>query len=247
MPLKYVTDGAWGTGLGRPLTPLERDQNMRYIEERTRGLSLPSSETIAEINELTSTANEIVMTDATTYEIEMPFVQIEYVGDFVPFASYSVGNVLTSGENNYLVLQDHVAEAVFSASQDSTLGQSLYSLLGSGGSVEHTVVALYDTTGSVEFTPTLGQANAHILFQEYDGVAYFHVPTDEDVPFPIGTFFDIFNQTFSTASEAVEVLFPTGVTVNSKGGYSSSAWGAAMTLIKVGADEWDLYGQVSSS
>jgi hypothetical protein len=102
-----------------------------------------------------------------------------------------------------------------------------------------TVGAVADTT----YTLVLSDASKYLRFTNAAGCAVT-VPAEASVAFPIDTEI-VFRQ---SGAGAVSIAGDTGVTINGLTGFlnETAMQGAIITIKKVAADEWDIFGHLAS-
>jgi len=135
--LKYVTDGAWGTGVDRVLSANEIDTNtftlasaIQYlIDHPVAGKSMVDVTVVG--RQMT-----IIMSDASTIgPIELPVAVLNPTGEWAPSTAYYAMDVVTvTGDGTYLVIRDHTSDTTFDPEASDTGGPLYYLLGGSSGS-----------------------------------------------------------------------------------------------------------------
>ncbi len=191
MPITYRTTGAWGSGVGRPLTPAELDNNFKSLQDRLAAAGLARPQIIDDITYVDNTAT-IVMEDTTEYVIELPVTGFSYQGAWLPATAYVSGNVFENENSIYLVNVDHTSNLVFDANAyDEGSALQLYKLLASSA-VTQTGVDVYNdyvsSSYDVLITPILSDANKSYSFEYYTDVPTFHLP---DLAWEVGHFFEL--------------------------------------------------------
>jgi hypothetical protein len=92
-----------------------------------------------------------------------------------------------------------------------------------------------------DYTLAAGDEFNFIEFTDSGTALEVTVPANATEAFPIGTWVDLFADT----SELVDIVEDTGVTINSLQGYKTlNGEFAQARIIKVGTDEWDLFGDL---
>lgn len=247
MPLVYRTTGAWGAGVGRPLTTAEIDQNFKYMNDRLRAV-LANRPVMVDTAVLTNNRlMTITMENDTEFTFDMPSSPLVFQGEWTDSTEYSKYDVVSNGGAIYLVSIDHVSNITFNAGDTNAFGADLYNRLSSDARNNQGVTLINDYTTGFEATttPVLADANKLFVFEFYDEDPFFELPLEASVDYPIGTRFDI----FSWGDHNVEVIFATGMTINAKTGcnFKTETPGSFITLIKVGEDEWDLNGETGTT
>lgn len=134
MTIVYVSTGPWGTGTGTPNSAAQVDGNFYDLDQRVVGLTGD----LAEGKQIdTVTYNDTSMTfhytDGTTDVIALPVATLQYVGPWMNSHGYARGDLLTSGNGFYQVLEDHTTPPppqAFdpNATDDTTAHNPLYQL-----------------------------------------------------------------------------------------------------------------------
>jgi hypothetical protein len=95
-----------------------------------------------------------------------------------------------------------------------------------------------------DYTLAIGDEFNFIEFTDSGTALEVTVPANATEAFPIGTWVDLFADT----SELVDIVEDTGVTINSLQGYKTLKGEFAQArIIKVGTDEWDLFGDLKQT
>jgi hypothetical protein len=95
-----------------------------------------------------------------------------------------------------------------------------------------------------DYTLVIGDEFNFIEFDDVGGAVDITVPTNASEPFPIGTWIDLWRDT----SEIVNIVPDIGVTINSRSGYLSlDTLYSKARIVKVGTNEWDLFGDLELS
>jgi hypothetical protein len=106
-------------------------------------------------------------------------------------------------------------------------------------------LAVVQTQSDHTFTPTLADSNTYNRFTNPDGCIFF-VPADDHVNFPVGT--EIHSR--QANGTHVPVLFEgvSAAQINPVTGFlnQTAGDGATVTLKKVGADSWDIFGLLAT-
>ncbi len=223
---------------GSDLTPAEADGDLVYLDNRitTEIAGITAGVGIANIT-LSGYTLTITMTDASVYTVTFPTPNLstQWAGAWLPSTAYTAGQMLTAYPpmGLYGVLQDHTSDLSFDAGANNTAGD-FYALL-----LTIPAVATYFWAGST-FTPSLSYANSYIRLINAGGCVVT-LPQDSDINFPVNT-----ELHFRDCSTAGFMTFevPTTVLLNGVDGYQNQGLGpgAVVTVKKVAADEWDLFG-----
>src|SRR5262245_13031771 len=112
MTIVYVTTGAWGTGTGTPNSAAQVDGNFYDVDQRIVALDADLAEG-KRIDTVTYTTNSMTFhfTDGSSQVIPLPVATLNYVGDCVNSTPYVRGNLFTSGNGFFQVLEDHTTPA----------------------------------------------------------------------------------------------------------------------------------------
>lgn len=243
MPLVYRTAGTWGAGKGSNLTPAEVDGNFYFLDQLIETLSdalLPVG-----IDEITMVGNQLTftLTDTTTFgPFTTPTAAMRWRGAWADLAIYVSNDVVTDGTAVYLVLQSHTAAMPFDPARVIG-GLPVYEAMlagagaGGGGGISQVI-----TTASTEYTPDPADDKAYFRFTSTPDVL---IPDNADVPLPVG--WSMMMRKVNAPGSIV--VFATGIaTLNIPTGFFGTValQGGVATLVKVGTDEWDIFGDLGS-
>src|SRR5262245_20873485 len=108
MTIVYVTTGAWGAGTGTPNTAAQGDGNFYDLDQRIVAVNADLAEG-KRIATVTYTSNSMTFhyTDGTTQVMPLPVATLEYAGQWLNDTSYQRGQMLSSGNGFYQVLETH--------------------------------------------------------------------------------------------------------------------------------------------
>lgn len=237
MTSTFRTAGAWGGGVGRPLTWAEQDQNMYDKETRLAGLEVGGSAVgIANI-EVVGGVLVITMTDLSQYTFDLSQLTVAWSakGAWLPSHVYQALDTVSYGNAVYLVNIDHTSDTTFDPNaMEGTVPR--YSLIFTFPVVPQG----FDRTGST-FTPALEDANTYNRMINAAGCA---VTIDPDVPFEPWTQLHFRDESSDTGANVTFAISSPGI-INPQRGYlnETPGSGCTVTLKKVGAtNAWDIFG-----
>jgi hypothetical protein len=112
MTIVYVTNGAWGTGAGHPISAAQVDGNFYDVDQRIIDLNTALAEG-KRIDTVTYTSSSMSFhfTDATTQVIPLPVATLSYVGPWTNDTPYQRNQMIVADNGFYQVLEDHTAPA----------------------------------------------------------------------------------------------------------------------------------------
>lgn len=241
MAVIYRTAGAWGAGKGSNLTPAEVDGNFYDHEGRIDALesSPPTPNEIASIvvedGQLT-----ITMDDDTAYgPFTLPVASFNWRGDWYASQTYSLNDVVyVAGYGVYLVMIGHTSPVAFD--EEHTVGATkAYDQIWADIAVP--INRLVSEVAEGTRTLVAGDRGYYLRFTaSQSGNIEVTLDPESVTNFDIGTEIH-FRQSSDTP---VELVFDSSITVNAKLGcdYTTVEEGSVVTLVKVGADEWDYFG-----
>lgn len=114
--MKFVTDGAWGTGLGRVLNPDEIDQNFYDLLAQINSIINNPIEPVSIVSvSLVGNALTFNMSDGNTIgPIYIPVPAFHWRDEWTPSTFFQEMDVFKkTGIGLYVVLQDHVSGTTF--------------------------------------------------------------------------------------------------------------------------------------
>jgi hypothetical protein len=123
--LKYVSTGAWGTGLGRPLTKEEGDGNVHTLAEAIQALIDDPTPGVSVTNIAVSGRTVIFyLSDGSTRgPFTLPYAQPRYRGAWTALTAYAVMDIVRVGSSGtFMVVQDHTSAATFDAEAGNSAG-----------------------------------------------------------------------------------------------------------------------------
>jgi hypothetical protein len=235
-PIVFRGNGPWGTGKGTNLTPAEVDGNFYGLKQRIEELkeNPPSAVSIASIS---MSGNQITIS-LTNGETEGPFnvpvAAFTWMGDFAPNTNYEPWDVFlepTSGL--YLVVEPYEAPTEFDPNAPELV---LMFEVPAQGLIP--VAAPVPLAGVYQLKPS--DAGEYLRFTEATAVA---VSNAEDASFPVG-FVVVLHR--ATAGD-VFISYAPPTVVNTPETVYLRAPSSTATLIKVGANTWDLSGDLEQA
>lgn len=241
MTSSFRTAGAWGAGLGRPLTWVEQDNNIYDKETRLTTIEAAGVAVGIDYIEVIGDQMTIHMTDSS---LQGPFTLLSAdpwnpQGYWLPAHVYQAFDTVQSGGGLYLVLVDHTSDATFDPdAMEGTVPR--YHLIANFAPSQGFEIS--DTT----FTPDIEHGNSYIRLTNPSGCA---VTIDTSVPFLDWTelqFRDCSTDTGAFCTFEID----SGGTINEEFGLlnQTPGPGALAGLKKVGAtDAWDIFGRLASA
>jgi len=232
MAIIYRTAGAWGAGKGGNLTAAEVDVNFHTL--RTDVDALGDGPAPAEIDNITLVGTQltITLTDARVFgPFAVPRTAFRWRGNWAASTAYAASDLVNvAGDGLYLVLHDHTSPAVFDAAH-LTAGLAAYQL-----TFQEPRSAVVAVTGT---THTPSAVFAYHRCTNAAGCAVT-IPLDATADYPVGSEFH-FRQ---NGAAAVTIAGAVGVTINGPTGFDAETAdvGAVVTVKKVAANEWDMFG-----
>lgn len=130
MALKYVTDGAFGTGEHRPLHAAEVDENFWQLDQRITDLEGAPSDAVGIANiEVIGSQMMIYLTDASSYgPFTLPTAQFRFRDEWAPGASYAKLDLVSVRQRGlFLVQVAHIAASTFDPAVTDGGGNAIYS------------------------------------------------------------------------------------------------------------------------
>jgi hypothetical protein len=240
--LEYVSNGSWGTGLGRPLHAAEFDGNNWTIEEAVNALeaSIPAAARGIVSTAPSGSSIIITYTDATTDTIPLPVPEIDFLDSWQPLTDYtgSVGALFTAIGALYQIIYPHVSAATFDPGANDGMGHDFYKL-GFALPAIHSL-----TQSAATLTLSLDLANTYNRCTNAAGCDVT-VPPNSTVPFAIDT--EVHFKLVEGSGAVLNVIEGAGVTIDFPEGFLSHAnvRGAVITLKKVDTNVWDMFGMLA--
>ncbi len=231
MPLTFRTSGAWGAGKGSNLTPAEADSNIYQLLQRIRAIGKPIPVMIESI-EVTNDTITVTMEDESTYEFDAPYTAMNHRGAFSESEYYEEWDTFTYDGSTYLCISEASPGAFATVSGATTV----FVVLAAAGPEK--------SAGEIEdilYYPVIGDEYKHFDFDFASGTSTFSLPADDTTDFAIGTEFYL----YQWGTIATIVSGPSGVTINAKTGSNFGTGGAGrrITVKKIAADTWDIFGE----
>ena len=241
MPLtdvKFVTSGAWGSGVSRPLTAPEVDLNFHSIKAAIDDLIANPVEGVSLTNIVQSgTSLTFYLSDGSTRgPFALPVAYPRYRGAWIASASYAVNDIVyAAGYGTYLVVLDHTADLVFDPNEASSAGEYYIQIAGDPNLSTQvlTVSASTLTLSAAHIGKYLRCTNGSgCVITVPEGVLY----ANAEVHFRQATTGPI---SLVPASSGVSVVPPSGYD------YGSALLGATFTLKCVETNLFDLFGNLA--
>lgn len=242
MTVIYRTAGAWGSGKGSNLTPAEVDGNFYDHEGRIAAIegSPPTPVEIASIDVNEDGELTVTMDDDTTYgPFQIPVTAFTWRGDWAASAYYNLYDVVYAiNYGVYIVMKEHTSPSVFDENH-AVSGVKVYNQMMTD--VDFPVNEVVETDVATSRDLTLADRGTYIRFTDNStGPTLVDLPPDSVVAWPEGTRITL----GQWGAANVELTFDSTVTVNAKSGcdFTTVEEGSVVTLIKVGDNEWDYFG-----
>lgn len=238
--MKYRTTGAWGSGEGRRLTSAEIDQNFYDLVQRLDAVEADIAAGANPISMITSTGSSIYihMTSGAVFgPIQLPVIRWSDTGNWSAGRSYFINDVFTvPGSGIYHVLRDHVSDNEFDAAYQVS-GEDAYALL----------IAVPNPAPIVSVTAeivvlTADHANAYVRCNNGTGTIVYIEAGTFDPPTEIH-----FRQvgvggiSLSYGDSGTFINLPAGCDLG------TNSVGATITLKCVGANEFDVFGNLMAA
>lgn len=235
MPLedvKFVGTGAWGAGLGRPLTAPEADGNMYALREAIADAAGTPGVGIASIV-VTGRQFTVYLTDASSLgPFLLPMAVPRFRGVWAADVSYAAYDIVrVGGYGTYMVVIDHLSEASFDPFEGNSDG---YYYVQIGPDPTYSKQA-FDVSGSLSINATY----QNTYLRAFDALNVY-LGAGATSPNAEITF-------FQAGSGPVTIIPGGGVTIVAKAGfdYATSAQGDVMHLRHLYDDIYDLYGDLT--
>jgi hypothetical protein len=222
---------------GSNLTPAEADGNFTYLDGRIVTLEgLPLGVGIASISVIGNQMT-ITLTDSSIQgPFTIPTAELNNRGEWQASTPYAVNDIVTYNGSVYRVAANHTSATSFDPGEIIDTATEVYNLwLSMTG-------APVQTQSGVTWTPSLVDAFTYNRFTNALAIT-LTIPTNDDVPFPIGT--EIHGRQADDGPVSI-VGADTGVAVNPQFECDNvtAGLGATFTIKKVGTDEWDVMGKM---
>ncbi len=236
MTSSFRTAGAWGGGLGRPLTWVEQDNNTYDKETRITAIEAAGVAVGIDYIEVIGDQMTIHMTDSS---LQGPFTLMSAdawnpQGYWLPSHVYQALDTVQNGGALYLVLVDHTSDVSFDPeAMEGTVPR--YHLIANFAPAQG-----YDITVST-LTPGITHANSYMRLTNVSGCA---VTIDTAVAFPDWTELHFRDASIDTGATCTFAVDSPG-SINDVTGFANetAGSGATVTMKKVGdTDAWDIMG-----
>lgn len=234
--LKYVTTGAWGSGLARPLTAAEADGNVQTLRTAVQNLIDNPVEGVS-VSNITVSGRQLTfhMSDSTTKgPFTLPIAYPRWRGEWESLGSYAVFDIVTvAGVGVYIVAQDHTAGSSFDPTASNADGP-FYVKIAEPANAYAPVTAI----GTATLTLDSSHAGKYLRFTNVDGCAV----TVPAMVFSTNTEIHL----RQAAAGAVSIVADFGVTLNLPTGLDpeTSVLGDVITLKQVDENVWDVFGNL---
>jgi hypothetical protein len=133
MTILFKNDGAWGTGLGRPLHSIEVDDNFYDVDRRLVAMDTAVTglmgSTIVDVRQVGDQIFFDMSDSSTLGPITLPSMHINFVGEWTPSTLYSKNDIFTYGGAAYIVLVDLTSDTFFDANANDGNGHNFYGVL----------------------------------------------------------------------------------------------------------------------
>lgn len=231
---------------GAPLTRAEHDANIHNLDDRIVVLE-DAFESPNQVISIDLVGLDLVFTmeDYSTFNAgELPVVEWRPRGTWTALTSYTLRDLVTIGGAVYKVAFSHTSDAEFDPGANNGMGDDYYELIFE---VEPAPPRVSDTSDGAIST-LLSLADTYTRCSSLTGT---EVTILADASMAVAH--DIGSELHFRQCEAdapITFLTETGVTLNWKDEFydqTTSAKGAVVTLKKVAADEWDLFGDLVES
>lgn len=241
--LFYVTDGVWGSGLGRPLHAFEFDGNNYTIAQAIAALEAAMPGAARGIESIVPSGNDLLITytDATTDTVPIPTTEINFRNAWLPGVDYAAFTDFFTAEGAFWqVIFPHTSDTTFDPGANNGLGDNYYKMV-----LQFPAVPVKTRTGTT-FTFTPSDANSYNRFTNAGGC----VITIADADFIDDTEITCAVKGGGTLSVVGET---TNVVILAPFGFSSASAieGAVFTLkycgVTGGVHTWDIFGLLSPS
>lgn len=240
MTSSFRTAGAWGAGLGRPLTWVEQDNNT--YDKETRITALEASGLTVSIDFIEVINGNQMLIHMTDSSVQGPFILPgaelwNPQGYWLPSHLYAAGDTVQYAGALYLVLVDHTSSLTFDPDEMEGTVPRYHKI------ADFAPTQGFERTGAT-FTPELIDANSYNRLTNPSGCA---VIIDPAVAFPDWTelmFRDCSQDTGGFCT--FEVSTPGNINPVRNHLNETDGFGATVTLKKVGnTDSWDIFGRLA--
>jgi Carbohydrate-binding module family 5/12 len=273
MAIIYRTSGTWGAGKGANLVAGEVDGNFYEVVQRLTTVedTMPAAANGIAFFSIDGDLFSVHMTDGTIQgPYQLPTLAWNFRDVWLPSTVYAVNDVVTMNGSVYMVLVNHTSATSFDPGANDGAGNDYYGLLltnpsnvlPTGGEIGQYLVKTDVADYAVGWeTPTvfpsqkLLEASGTTYTLTFDNIASYVrcvnasgctilIPNDSSLNFPLST-----EISFRQCTASSVTLSPdSAVTLNTIGGLltKSDRTGAVITAKKVAANNWDVFGLLST-
>lgn len=229
---------------GSNLTPTEVDGNFSDLDGRTTILEaqLPAL-TFEELDFSVSGSDFYVHIGTATYgPYALPvfsFVDL-FRGEWLPSTSYSINDLFTAPGGLYVVIFAHTSGSTFDPNANDGMGHDFYQAL-----LVNPAIPSYDRPDTT-FTPQFSDANSYSRCSNASG-CLVTIPENSDIAFPLFTELH-FRQCTDGSITIDNPITGSPLIINGISGFlnETDGQGSVITLKKIDADEWDLFGRLAA-
>lgn len=237
--VKFAGAGAWGAGLGRPLTRAEGDGSLYALREAIQALIDDPTPGVG-IASITVTGRQfsVYLTDSSELgPFNLPMTTPRFRGVWAPSVNYAAFDLVrVGGFGTYMVVQDHTSATAFDPYVGNSAG-NYYIQIGPDPFYTSQVLNVPATT----LTLALSHQNKFIRATNAAGLAV----TLNNGIFPVNA------EVHFRQCDAGGITFTagSGVTINPVPGFdlSTDAQGAVVTLKQASLGFWDIFGKLKVS
>lgn len=241
----YRTAGPWGAGKGANLLAAEVDENFYELAAAiTELVENPLAGTSVVGFTVTGRTFKVLLSDGSEFgPYLLPYEGWKWSGDLVPGTTYNPQDVFSvPGFGVYLVLDLYTApevttegDFVFDPAASNTEGPLLQQILGL---MPSSVLTIVPFTG--DRLVTAADLGGYLRPGEITDTTAIILPGSEDDEFPLGGTVTVRAPT----GGAYFVGSSTAVVINSPESMALRKGGSLATAIRIGADEWDIAGDL---
>ncbi len=270
MATVYRTTGGWGAGKGSNLTPAEVDENFFGHEGRINTIETSPPQP-NDITNITTSGSQFTvhMGDGSTFgPFTLPTAVVRFRGEYAAGETYfELDLVSVASQGLFLVQSFHIAAATFDPLEEQSDGLLYFQVFGTSivGSLDEILDVEFDSggltdgdvltwrtdqwvsepsstpivlsTSAASLTLLQAHANRYIRFTNNSAITVT-VPADGVTDFTIGT------EIHLRQSGGGAVTVSGAPQINGVSGFDkiTAGTGAVITLKKIAADDWDLFG-----